>query len=133
MSSAGAPGTPAYGADQAFKTPAAPSPFGRAKLTSSKLKVKGGKASMTFTCTGAAGAKCKGKATLTARSKGKTLSCGKGSFSGTAQHRTTVKTKPSGACRSLVAAAHKHSLAATLKVVFSTHQATLTRRVTLQG
>jgi hypothetical protein len=111
--------------------------FGKASLKSSHLKVKHGKVSIRFGCSGAAGATCKGKVKISARGKvgghSQTVGCATGTFTISSGRTHTVNSKLSGKCKTLLHNARHHKLGATLRATFSTHQSSLKKHVTLVG
>jgi hypothetical protein len=92
---------------------------GHASLKSHTLHVKGGHAVVTWKCSGAAGAKCKGGFSIRAHAKGKSVHCGGGAFSASAGGHDSVHVAISGSCAALLHAASHHRLHATLKAAFS--------------
>ena len=137
--------TPSVGADVAFTTPAASTggggssslKYGKASLTSTKLKVSHGLSAASFKCTGARGALCLAKVTITARgrigTKTKTVSCGGGTYAASAGHTRTVKGKLSSGCKTLLKNAKHHKLNATLVAKFTSKQSQLKKSVQLNG
>ncbi|MDQ6607808.1 MAG: fibronectin type III domain-containing protein [Actinomycetota bacterium] len=135
------------GADMTFTTLSATTPggnnpgsgkthkFGKSKLAHRRLKVKGGFVSIPFTCVGAKGLPCKGKVSLSATKKigntRHTFKCGAGKFATSGGHGKTVRAKVPSKCLALLKASRKHSISATLKASFSTHQGALKQSVTL--
>jgi hypothetical protein len=107
--------------------------FGIGSLTSNSLKVGGKVANVVMHCRGTAGALCTAKVSLTTTAKGKSVSCGKGSFIASAPHTHTVRVHPSSACLALISAAKHNRLRVKFTGVFSTHQSTLSKTVTLVG
>jgi len=105
--------------------------FGKAVLTGTTLTVRHGRIALPFKCTGVTGGYCFGKATLTLRSKGHTLSCAGGIFLARAPHSHAITSNVNSACVSLLKAARHHKLGASLIAQFLTHQAQLRKSVTL--
>jgi len=105
--------------------------YGRTVLSSISLTVRHSRLALPFVCTGTHGSLCRGTATLTTSSKGHTVTCGGGTFVGSAPHNHLVTTAVSNACMKLLRAAHSHRLKTSMTMVFTTHQATLRRTVTL--
>jgi hypothetical protein len=110
---------------------------GKVSLTSRKLKVKSGVASIGVKCSGASGAQCKGKFSLAVPAKIgtklKSFGCGSKSFSASAPHKQTVKVSLSKTCKTLLRIASKHKLGAKLTGTFSGGQKALKASVTLAG
>jgi hypothetical protein len=65
--------------------------------------------------------------------RSQTVKCGTGRLIVTAPHSHTVHMKFGKPCNALLRRARHHRLKASLKAVFSTHQAPLRRAVTLAG
>jgi hypothetical protein len=108
--------------------------YGKASLVSGRLKVSGGSVAIAFKCTGPKGASCKGTVTVTTSGKhGKRVSCANGGFSVSAGKKQTIHPQVGGTCLGLIEGARHHRHGATLKAVFTTHQGTLKRGVTLVG
>jgi hypothetical protein len=109
--------------------------YGKASLRRHRLQIRGGVVSIPLQCKGSAAAACQGKVSLTVTHKvGRTVtkvSCGHGKFVGFGGSGAVVRTTIGSRCAALLNASPKHSISATLKATFSTHQATLKRGVTL--
>lgn len=110
---------------------------GRISLPSRRLKVRHGTVAIRLKCSGAAGAICKAKLSLTARgrlgSKVRKAGCGKGTLIASAGHIRTVRAKLSGRCVALLRAARHHRLKARLRAVLGAPQTPLPTGVTLVG
>lgn len=130
-------------ADETFTTSAAgsaPPPaasYGRAALKSHRLKIRSGAVSIPFTCSGSTGALCQGAVIIAATGKlgkskqAKMYGCAGGSFSTVVGKTSTLKTRLSASCKTLLKHARHHQLAATLRATYSTHQSSLKTGVTL--
>jgi phosphodiesterase/alkaline phosphatase D-like protein len=127
----GQPGTSA-GGDSMFQTTAA---FGTARLRRHRLKVRHHRAQVPFRCTGIAGAPCRGKVSLSVKrghgKHAKSIACGSAQFTAAAPHNRTVPVKLRDACSRLLSGAHRRSLGARLRTVFTTHQRPLSTGVRL--
>ncbi|MHB8689885.1 MAG: hypothetical protein ACYDHH_01440 [Solirubrobacteraceae bacterium] len=126
----------AFGADRTFATksnttPRKVSKYGTLGLRRGRLKVTGGVVSIPLHCSGPASARCAGRISLSAGRKG-AVKCATVSFSTKARRNLNVTAVLSSGCVSLLRAAPHGKLSAVLKGVFSTHQSTLRRAVTLQ-
>lgn len=108
------------GADKTFTTSSPPPPADATlKLLGSKtLTVTGGRVALKLSCTGAAGATCSGRVTLTTktkqRGKTKTITIGSATVSLRAGGTKTVSVKLSAAGKRLLAKSKHHKLKATL-------------------
>jgi hypothetical protein len=131
------PATISYGADGSFVTLKVPSgiKYGRASLRSHVLVVHKNVVSIPISCTGAKGARCQGRISLTARVKhGKrfsTVGCGSATLNTLAGRHPVLKARLGVGCRVPLARARRHRLSAKLKGAFTTHQKTLKTGVTL--
>jgi hypothetical protein len=127
------------GLDRSFTTKSSsgkpPNKFGKASLRSHRLTVHHRIVSIRFSCSGAPGASCKGRVSISARGKfGKrlrTVNCGRAKLSISAGKSKTLKARVSRACATLLHKAKHHKHGAKLKAGFSTHQSRLKTRVTL--
>jgi hypothetical protein len=104
-------------------------PIGKTSLLSTKIAVSSGKAHVDLKCTGVE--KCKGVYTVTARKKGKTLTCSTGKYTVGPGDVSTVKAKLKGSCLSLIAKQTSLSYSGKLSLVSTVDQATIKKNVTL--
>ena len=124
-------GTPTYplniyfGQDQSFVTKR----LGALRITSSKLSVRRGTASIPVTC--ASTQSCRGKLTLTVRIGRRTLVLARKSFTLAAGGKATLKPTLSQTGLILLADAPQQRLPASLNAQFSTGQPKFSKRVTL--
>jgi hypothetical protein len=106
----------------------------KASLRSHTFSVRGGKASIPWGCSGSAGANCSLKMSLSARGKIggklKTVSCGHGTFKASTGKHKSVRVAVGSKCASLLKAASRHRLGASLKATSSSGGG-LTAKVTL--
>ena len=98
-------------------------------ITSAKLSVRNGRASIPVTCAGTQ--TCKGKLTLTLQRAGRTLTSASDSFAIRAGRKSTLKPKLSKTALNLLKNARGHRLGAKLTAKSSVGQPKLTQNVTL--
>jgi len=128
MNGAGTPTYPLnfyFGPDQTFFTKR----LGRLSITTSKLSVRTGIASIPVRC--AITQSCKGKLTLTLRAGSRTLTLARKSFTILADAEATLKPKLSKTGLTLLDDASGQRLAASLNARFFTGQPKFSKRVTL--
>jgi hypothetical protein len=118
--------SPVYGGPLTFKTKGP----GSASLKGTKLKVKGGRVVIVFSCTTALA--CDGGVlAITTRHKGKKVSCGSATFNIAAGKKKTIHTSKLGAkCKALLVLAPNHKIKAKLTAGF-TYQKGISKSVTL--
>jgi hypothetical protein len=128
------------GADATFTTPGASSAgraggHARAVLRSRTLPVRRGATLIPWACAGARGAVCKGKASLTVRTRTsgriETVKCGAGSFSVASGKHAAMRAVLGTRCLALVTTAAHHRLGASLTAAFGAGGGSLRTRVTL--
>jgi phosphodiesterase/alkaline phosphatase D-like protein len=121
---------PSEGADRTFRTPPL---TGRLSLASSHLFLSRARIEVPLICSGASGAVCAGRLTLSTRHARRTIACARGAFSLTAGHRATLQARISRACASLLRRARRRELGATLTAGYgASGQLALRRRVQIR-
>ncbi len=122
----------ADGHDGFFRTATS---YGHATVRSHRVKVRHGRAAISFTCAGVSGSLCDAHLSLTTRTTihkhATSIGCGSGKLAMTAVHRRAVSLKLGPRCGSLLRRARHGQLRATLTAVFSTHQRRLQTTVML--
>jgi hypothetical protein len=103
--------------------------LGKISLASTKIDVVKGHASLGLACVGAQ--RCAGDYELTAKHKGKTLTCATGKFSLAGSSVKTVDALLSGKCRSALAKSKSLAIAGKLALTTTTDQPTVKKTVKL--